>query len=146
MADACDILEASIEKMVAFDASNDLQNNQHELPASSMALEIVGPRMEQERAVRRNSSVGEVYFELGRDDHFDHSWIPDGPGPGLFWIPKGRLTLDIRYPAYPIDRFRHNAHKIRVLPPPRTLAFSFAQAASGGEYGQDPSRLTGKRR
>lgn len=36
---------------------------------------------------------------VGRDPRYDHSWAPSRPAPGLYWIPKGRLTLDICYLA-----------------------------------------------
>jgi hypothetical protein len=99
--------------------------------------------MEREEEGWNRSSGGDKISELGRDFRFDHSWVPGGPSPGPYWIPKGRLTLDVRYPARPLDRFRYNIRKVRVLPPPQNLVASFAQATSGV---MDPLRQKGKRR
>jgi hypothetical protein len=108
-----------------------------------MAMVSDGPSMEREESGKQRSPVGEGDPELGHDGRFDHSWTPDGPSPGPYWIPKGRLTLDVCYPAQPLDRFRHLSRKVRVLPPPQKLAFSFAHATMGS---MDQPRHTGKRR
>lgn len=79
----------------------------------------------------------------GPDPRYNHSWHPDGPKLGWFWIPKGRLILDCCHPAQPYEvrRYGYDARKIRVIPPPHRLQHSFAQAAMAKE----PPRYTKKR-
>lgn len=69
-------------------------------------------------------TVGKLSGENGReveddrfggnhDVRFNHSWRPIGPGKGWYWIPKGRLSMDLVYPASQADirRFGHQARK-----------------------------------
>lgn len=61
------------------------------------------------------------------DSRFDHSWIPSraqsGPGLGCYWIPKGRVRLDLTYPARALEvkRFGYTTRKIRATSPPHNL-------------------------
>jgi hypothetical protein len=87
----------------------------------------------------------------GVDSRFGHSWTPNGPpngsGPGWFWIPRGRVCLDITYLARSgeVIRFGHAARKVRATPQPRELAKSFVEAVRAREMAL-PNRIMGKRR
>lgn len=84
-------------------------------------------------------------MDSGPDPRFGHSWIPRGPDPGWYWIPKGRITLDIIYPASPweVRRFGYTAKKLRAISAPKILSQSFAAAVMANHK---QGRVTGKRR
>lgn len=80
------------------------------------------------------------------DSRFNHSWTPSGPGLGWFWIPRGRLCLDILYLASKeeVRRFGHIARKLRATHPPHSLAKYFAAVVNPSTMAH-PNRPTGKR-
>lgn len=82
------------------------------------------------------------------DNLFNHSWRPIGPSKGWYWIPKGRLSMDIVYPARLVDirRFGYQTKKIRATPLPPPLSSSFAAVTQNSMAHREISRQTGKRR
>lgn len=54
----------------------------------------------------------------GYDSRFSHSWRPIGPGKGWYWIPKGRLSMDITYPARLTDIRKLGPQARKVKPTP----------------------------
>jgi hypothetical protein len=85
------------------------------------------------------------------DSRFDHSWIQSraqsGLGLGCYWIPKGRVRLDLTYLARALEvkRFGYTTRKIRDISPPRNLDRSFVEVVRSREMAQ-PNRFMGKRR
>lgn len=124
LAEACARLESSMDRMM-----------------------VVKPAMELLRENRGTDEAGEGRNPKAElDTHFDHSWVPGGPNPGWYWIPKRRLTMDIAYPANlsEVPRFGHLALKVRATcPPTGRLSNSFMAATMTN---RDPGRLAGKRR
>ena len=87
--------------------------------------------------------------QKGWENYFNHSWTPSGSRPGWFWIPKGRLMMDICYPGRLADirRFGHTAKKIRATPSSPPLTTSFSRMVKGVPMAnQDQQRKAGKRR
>lgn len=66
-----------------------------------------------------------------QDDRFNHSWQPARPSKGWYWIPKGRISIDLAYPARldSIRKYGFLAKKIRPTCPPPPLSASFAAVA-----------------
>lgn len=126
LAQACDRLEASVGRMQALGESprqvlpgarNSLNRREKNMGDSEVLASMAGKVLEG-----GGVAEGQLENRAGGDPRFEHSWAPakpSGPGPGWFWIPKGRLTLDMGYPARPIEsrRFGYVARKIRVVPP-----------------------------
>jgi hypothetical protein len=90
----------------------------------------------------------------GLDSRFEHSWTPSGTpsgalnghGLGWYWIPKGRICLDITYPVRTgeVRRFGHAAKKIRATFPPHDLTKSFMEVVRLRGMAQ-PNCFMGKR-
>ena len=100
LVESYDILELSMEKMSVKWGS--AINSMQTLPGKTEE------RGAAEREVEDN-------FGDGRwDQSYSHSWTPGGPGSGWYWIPKGRLSLDLAYPAsrWDIQRFGHLARTV----------------------------------
>lgn len=127
LADASDRLEESMERMLRI-GSNVVEPDKQ--------LEIWNGNEEDDNPIQ--NSV---------DSRFDHSWIPNGPGLGWVWIPKGRLCLDITYPANREDVRRHGylARTIHATQPPRELTKTFAAVVKPRAMAH-PNRPMGKRR
>lgn len=87
------------------------------------------------QAEQRCYQVAREGFGIQTDVRYDHSWVPEWPGPkpGFHWIPKGAISLDIQYPARrdEVLRFGHLAKKVRVRHPPAPLSRTFVQAVRG---------------
>lgn len=125
LAAASDRLEESLEKMLKLDSGRE---------AIDKKLVAWDGRGKEDKPVL--NSV---------DFRFDHSWTPPGPRPGWFWIPKGRMCLDILYPATrgEVRRFGYLARKVCSTHPP-LLTKSFAEAVNPSTMAHN--RPTGKRR
>lgn len=132
LANACERLESSMERMNAVEWGSALGS-----------LCIALPREGEEREEEDEQRHGR------RDERFDHSWTPSGPGPGWYWIPKGRLLLDQVFPARLNDvrRFGHLARKVKGIPPPLPTAAPFARVVREGTMAnREMQRQGGKRR
>lgn len=133
LAEACDRLQASMDRMLALGLEDHGDRPElivHRVAGPPMADCSAVPSMDRKVPEYSVLQVGDDKWvhNLGQDPCFDHSWATDGPDPGWYWIPKGRLTLDICHPARPVDRHRFSSRKVRALPPNKTLTKSFAQA------------------
>lgn len=102
---------------------------------------------QEQRSKQLGREVEDDKFWGELDDRFSHSWRPIGPSKGWFWIPKGRLTMDITYPAHltEIRRYGYQARKIRPTPLPPPLSLSFAAAARNPMAHRETQRQAGKR-
>lgn len=90
---ASDCLEQSIEKMMMLDSD-------------------MGGSDKQSKDWKGGGKDDQILNSV--DSRFAHSWTPNGPGLGWFWIPKGWLCLDISYPASKeeVRRYGYLARKI----------------------------------
>jgi hypothetical protein len=125
---ACDRLEESMNRMSLIAGG---QEHYQEQRSKQLGREVEDDK---------------VWGEL--DDRFSHSWRPIGPTKGWFWIPKGRLIMDITYSAHhtEIRRYGYQAKKIRPTPLPPPLSLSFAAAARNPMAYREMQRQAGKRR
>jgi len=97
-------------------------------------------RCEAENGEQVHRTEREVEDELVTDSKFNHSWTPHGPGPGLgwYWIPKGKLSMDIFHPARQdeIRVFGHLVRTVQRVPPPAPLVRSFSCAVEANMANQ----------
>lgn len=134
LAKASDQLEILIEKMMNV--------------SQGPAMAVKQSKFQVENGWKVDDDDSGLVWGGDLDTRFAHSWTPSGPGLGWYWIPKGCLDLNEKYPArwWDVRRFGHSARRVRVLPRPPPLSRSFVSVVSREKMAGYQPRPLGKRR